>query len=193
MSDHDKSPTPRTDAALMVGIRGNVWTSRGKPIVPADFARQLERELAEARKWLAGRPSDTMLSNSLARAERAESERDQLRAEVADLTEQLRHEMRQDAAQLRAQLAEARKDVNVVSVPEAGAPENKWLRIGPAQATALLAERDELRAQLSRRDEALKVARGALEKAIGHVENDKVSSILLTALTRIDQLTKETP
>jgi hypothetical protein len=39
------TPTPRTDAAEIL------WNDTGLCVVPADFARYLERELAELTEW----------------------------------------------------------------------------------------------------------------------------------------------
>lgn len=47
------TPTPRTDAAIVEAYGGHEFVKpTGNKFVPADFARLLERELAEAREGL---------------------------------------------------------------------------------------------------------------------------------------------
>lgn len=55
------TPTPRTDAAeiLWTDAAEILWNDTGLCVVPADFARQLERELATERE-LAGRLTQTL-------------------------------------------------------------------------------------------------------------------------------------
>lgn len=69
--------TPRTDAKAVSHI--GFWSCA---TVPADFARGLERELAEAKQWLDERYKH--LSEADERAEKAEAEVKEIRAALGD-------------------------------------------------------------------------------------------------------------
>lgn len=79
----DARPTPRTDGQMCLA-------SHKSEVVKADFARQLERELAEAREATQQLMADASeeLADLKARAERAQAERDQSAANEIELTRQ---------------------------------------------------------------------------------------------------------
>ena len=63
------TPTPRTDAAEIL------WNDTGWCVVPAEFARQLERELAAASDQLAANHEATNLMGKWLEQERALADR----------------------------------------------------------------------------------------------------------------------
>lgn len=73
--------TPRTDAETYVWQYG-----RENPFVHKDFARQLERELNEAKQWLDERYK--ALSEADERAEKSEAEVERLKSDKAHLITQ---------------------------------------------------------------------------------------------------------
>ena len=86
------SDTPRTDAEAGYADGSGCWKRRDDGSeVPADFARNLERELAAARAELAEALEELMFREE---ASSIESERDQCQAEVDDLRAQLERAMR---------------------------------------------------------------------------------------------------
>lgn len=78
------SNTPRTDGSVIVAM----WKAEGGELVRADFARELEQELREARadaeSW--SQQADMHATDALQYAR----ERDEARAEVARLREAIR-------------------------------------------------------------------------------------------------------
>jgi len=112
------SDTPRTDAENIVDESG-IYTSE---IVPTDFARQLERELAVARgaTVIDGkkrmRCSQDVAFSIQAMKERYETDTDQLRAKVAELEATIAA-LEADKARLEHRLTWARKYCRVWFYP----------------------------------------------------------------------------
>lgn len=99
------SDTPRTDGQCEHPDNISLWLSTGKhapqptSVVPADFARQLERELSEALKWKNEDPR--ML-------------REQIRVAVSAYSQ-----LHQENKELRSQLEAMRKTRDdILSAPE---------------------------------------------------------------------------
>jgi hypothetical protein len=95
--------TPETDAARLTEKNGCILTIGGNQVVPAEFARRLERERDEARKeaamWKANHDNQVELKSIISkrgdlkdrapRVEKLIAERNQLRASNVELAETL--------------------------------------------------------------------------------------------------------
>jgi hypothetical protein len=96
--------TPETDAMRLTEKNGCILTIGAAQVVPADFARRLERERDEARKdaamWKANHDNQVQIKSIISkrgdlkdrapRVEKLIAERDQLKAINAELLDALR-------------------------------------------------------------------------------------------------------
>jgi len=90
---NNETPTPRTDAAsipahaIRLPLLPSGQYDGNVTFIPSDFARQLERELAQSKDWNTAAFAATSIAS--ATIARLESERDQLREWVAREIQQM--------------------------------------------------------------------------------------------------------